>query len=231
MKNFLAAAAMAALLPMATAHAGELITNGTFDDGFAGFYSDYNIALTHNLIPEGAYDVITDPNADHNLFSSFSDHTPGADTGLMMVVNGSPDADAVIWGEGTNANPLYGRAGVAYKFSFYLADVYPSSPANLNLWINGVKLTGGQGGLFQAAGGNANLGVWQHFTYSGVTGVGGVKSIALTNNNLVRGGNDFALDDFSMTVPEPASWALMLMGFGGLGAVLRANRRRMALAA
>ncbi len=32
-------------------------------------------------------------------------------------------------------------------------------------------------------------------------------------------------------VPEPASWALMLMGFGGLGAALRARRRKAALAA
>jgi len=32
-------------------------------------------------------------------------------------------------------------------------------------------------------------------------------------------------------VPEPASWALMLVGFGGLGAALRARRRAGALAA
>ena len=31
--------------------------------------------------------------------------------------------------------------------------------------------------------------------------------------------------------PEPATWGLMLLGFGGLGATLRANRRRQALAA
>jgi hypothetical protein len=30
-------------------------------------------------------------------------------------------------------------------------------------------------------------------------------------------------------VPEPASWALMMRGFGGLGAALRASRRRAAL--
>ena len=29
-------------------------------------------------------------------------------------------------------------------------------------------------------------------------------------------------------VPEPASWAMMLLGFGGLGAVLRRRRRAVA---
>ena len=35
----------------------------------------------------------------------------------------------------------------------------------------------------------------------------------------------FSSDSTSAT-PEPAAWSLMLVGFGGLGAVLRANRRR-----
>lgn len=44
------------------------------------------------------------------------------------------------------------------------------------------------------------------------------------------------LDSFSVTsavagVPEPASWALMLTGFLGLGSTLRAARRRTAVAA
>jgi len=30
-------------------------------------------------------------------------------------------------------------------------------------------------------------------------------------------------------IPEPASWGLMIIGFGGLGATLRFNRRRLAL--
>jgi hypothetical protein len=32
-------------------------------------------------------------------------------------------------------------------------------------------------------------------------------------------------------VPEPATWAMMLMGFGGLGAAMRASRRAKALTA
>ncbi len=35
----------------------------------------------------------------------------------------------------------------------------------------------------------------------------------------------------SVAVPEPATWAMMLIGFGGLGAVLRSNRRRVAAVA
>jgi hypothetical protein len=40
------------------------------------------------------------------------------------------------------------------------------------------------------------------------------------------------LDNVALNVgvPEPATWAMMLMGFGGLGAMLRANRRRIAVA-
>lgn len=38
-----------------------------------------------------------------------------------------------------------------------------------------------------------------------------------------------ALDGVSLTVPEPATWAMMLIGFGGLGAMIR--RRRSTLAA
>ena len=37
--------------------------------------------------------------------------------------------------------------------------------------------------------------------------------------------------EISGGVPEPATWAMMLAGFGGLGAVLRGRRTRAALAA
>jgi hypothetical protein len=230
LNKLFAAAAIAVLAFAGSANAAELLTNGTFDAGNTGFQSQYTYAVTHDLYPEGTYDVITDAHADHGSFSTFADHTPGADTGLMMVINGSSTPDRIVWSQGTVDSPLIGAANTAFTFSFWVASVYPSSPANLNLWLNGEKL---EGVNFSALGGEQNLGAWQNFSYSGVSGAAGISSISLTNNNLEPSGNDFALDDLSLSgtaVPEPASWALMLVGFGGLGSMLRANRRRLAFA-
>ncbi|MBS0360448.1 MAG: PEPxxWA-CTERM sorting domain-containing protein [Proteobacteria bacterium] len=52
-----------------------------------------------------------------------------------------------------------------------------------------------------------------------------VSSIVFTSDN-----NSFEFDKLAGSVPEPATWALMIMGFGGAGALVR-NRRRQAVAA
>ncbi|THD52801.1 MAG: PEP-CTERM sorting domain-containing protein [Phenylobacterium sp.] len=149
---------------------------------------------------------------------------------MMMVINGSSDPNTIVWSEGDvgGGQALIGAADTDYTFSLWVASVYPASPADLQLWVNGAQV---DGATFAAS---APVGQWQNFTYSGVTGANGLQSISLSNRNLEPNGNDFALDDMSLqgvAVPEPTSWALMLLGFAGMGAMLRNRRRLVAVAA
>ncbi len=57
----------------------------------------------------------------------------------------------------------------------------------------------------------------------------GVNELCASNVYASCGGSDGVPTAFSVTfasgVPEPAAWALMLVGFGGLGAALRSARK------
>ncbi|MDP3749321.1 MAG: PEPxxWA-CTERM sorting domain-containing protein [Phenylobacterium sp.] len=79
-------------------------------------------------------------------------------------------------------------------------------------------------------------------TYIGIhKGVGGsfdgTAFFKLTANNLdtfklnLNGGSSAVLYQTGGVVPEPATWAMMIIGFGAAGTMLRSNRRKMALAA
>jgi hypothetical protein len=72
-------------------------------------------------------------------------------------------------------------------------------------------------------------GVWTH--YSGVATVSGG---GLTSFNFAADGYpavDVAIDRvYATAVPEPASWALMIVGFGSAGAMLRRRRQGAATA-
>ena len=48
----------------------------------------------------------------------------------------------------------------------------------------------------------------------------------LTSISLTSGQNAFEIADIAAAVPEPATWAMMVMGFFGLGALMRAGRRQ-----
>lgn len=87
--------------------------------------------------------------------------------------------------------------------------------------------------------GQFSIGSFNHFDFTGVllgdysfdpTGVAGLvtPSIFQTVSSLpVNGDGNFVV---GIAVPEPGIWALMLVGFGGLGAVMRSRRRTVVAA-
>jgi hypothetical protein len=110
-----------------------------------------------------------------------------------------------------------------------------------NAWIQG----GGSSGSANLAVGIANY-TSDIQSFAGIvanseTFAFNLLSATNANNSLLPGFNQSAptksLDSFSAngggnfafeknSVPEPATWALMIIGFGGVGALLRGNRRR-----
>jgi hypothetical protein len=208
---FAAAAAMAFCAGATGAGAANLLVNGDFEGGASGFSSDYNYS-PGDLGPAGAYDVINDPRHDHPLFAVMGDHTSGA--GLMMVINGASTPDVNVWAEaGIPVTPH-----TNYTFSGWVASVYYSNTAQLDLDINGSQV----GPTVLAPGVE---GVWQQFSVTWNSGSATKADLAVVNQNISPDGNDFALDDISLasagTAPEPSSWTLLLAGMGALGGALR----------
>lgn len=64
---------------------------------------------------------------------------------------------------------------------------------------------------------------------------GGIDQLTFTTyiDDCTDRGRQFVMDNFTFIsgVPEPDTWALMIAGFGGVGMMIRANRRREQAAA
>ncbi len=166
----------------------NLVPNGTFESGNSNFTSSYGYN-PGNLYPEGKYDVVSNPTADHAAFATCGDKTSGS--GKMMVVNGAPTANVSVW-----CSTISTTANSDYVFSTYVASVHASSPAILQFSINGVSL----GSPFNASGTTCN---WQQFCQTWNSGASTSANICIVNQNTAASGNDFALDDIKMGIVAP----------------------------
>lgn len=87
-------------------------------------------------------------------------------------------------------------------------------------------------------------GTWVDFETLGFVGVDGNPNALINNGwltlkfdrgvssiDLTAGYNSFEISKIAIPVPEPSTWAMMVLGFGGAGAMLRMRRRSLAIAA
>lgn len=165
----------------------NIVVNGDFSQGDMDFTTDFvhgTGGLYGLLSAEGTYAVTTDPSLVHNNFSSCTDHTGG---GQMLVVNGSPLANADIWCQTVAVTP-----NTYYAFSAWLMSVTPDNPAEMDFLANGVSLGTPLLASSTTCEWNQFYAVWNSGTSTSV-------DICIINQQLAVGGNDFALDDIEFS--------------------------------
>ncbi|THD58477.1 MAG: PEP-CTERM sorting domain-containing protein [Phenylobacterium sp.] len=185
-----------------------------------------------SMYNEGTWTIAQNPNAVHDQWINLPSNTNN-----MLMLNGATlpaGGQAATW----TSNSFAVTAG-EYNYSYDLMNLccntYSGTTSVLQFWYTDglgnqtlispiVSETPAAPGVFVTEIGQFN-----------VVANGSIR-VGLIDEGGEASGNDFGVDNISVStgfvnVPEPASWALMLVGFGGLGSVLRGQRRRQAVAA
>jgi hypothetical protein len=205
LKSALLGCAMAAGLAAGQASAAGLV-NGGFETGdFTGWSASFNTAVTTN----------------HDGYLP----TGGDFLGLLSGGNGQG-----VYATVSQSFTVTGTQTLSGDAAFLGHDYLPyDDDGFVSVFDNSSGTT-----LFSASIGTVgDFGStpWTHF--STTLGTGSYTVQAGVRNNLDNNfSSHLVIDSFSLTggaAPEPAAWAMMLVGFGGMGALIR--RRRTAVAA
>jgi len=222
LKWFAIACAVGTVVAMprsSSAKTADVIAIGDFELGNIGFQSDY-LFVAYNTW-EGQYGIAEDPHDfNRNFHLNIVDHTSGA--GKMMAVNGSPQAEVVVWSQ---TIPVVEDS--PYLLSAWVRTLYPTSVARLQFSVNGAQV----GSVFSPPRSTTS---WAQFSTTWNSTADGLATIEIVNLNTDWSGNDFALDDISFVgeaVPEPT--AVLLCAVLGCAVLLspelarsRSNRGR-----
>jgi PEP-CTERM motif-containing protein len=193
---------------LATASAASATTNINFDTatgnmGPSHTYSNGGLSVT-------AYGV----NNSLNPLDLYGKHNGGDENGLGIA--NDPSGDHEIWGYVGGAVLLDVSDLLANSVSE--AQFFMGSTTNGESWIVW-EYTGA--GFVQALTGTDeltwhDLPDWGSYSYYAFTAGGNGQNVLLGGLSLTQ------------AVPEPATWAMMLLGFGAMGVAFRRRRRTTA---
>ncbi len=189
----------------------DLVVNGSFSSGNTGFSSDMNYVtgiFTCPLCPENTYTIGANAVFYHSGFAG-TDHT-NPPTGTFFIANGMGALGSTVWCQSIAVQPQ-----TVYTFSFWTRDVTnnsnPHPMAHLYASFNGVW----------SADSAVAQGGWTQFTTTWDSGDAALLDLCIVNNQWQTGGNDFGLDDISLTACEDIH--LSQPAFAGQDAVICSN--------
>lgn len=182
------------------------------------------------------------------------DTTPGGDTDVQYLNSAAYSSLGVVASEGAHFLDLTGSVGrgkgvvsdaiavtsgeqyrIAFDVgAFYVRNQGSFGDATVDLLVNGV-LAGSFTNIMDLKGPGSD---WQRFSYDFTADAPSVRLTFLSSTSLASSNLGVGLDNVTFdsmggapvggAVPEPATWAMMIAGFGLAGASLR--RRRAILA-
>jgi hypothetical protein len=148
------------------------------------------------------------------------DSATGRDSTQYLSIQGGQQATLTFGGHGLTEISFYVGSIDGYNsLAFQYADGSFQLPVMTGSWVQDNTIAQSNG---DQQSGNTNGRLTLTFDKA-------VSSVVLKSDT-----NAFEISDvagIAAGVPEPASWALMILGFGGAGAALRGQRRRQAAAA
>ncbi len=167
----------------------NLLTNGEFDLGNAGFTSAYTYSSI-DLSQESLYTVGNNPNSYHPQAPSFGDHTTGS--GLMLLANGATAADKAVWQQSVVVQPntLYALSGWGAAWGNDGLGHDPN-PASLQWTVD-------DGRLRDPTTLWSSVGQWTKASATFYSGTATGVTLKLLDQNLSGYGNDFAIDDLAL---------------------------------
>ena len=234
----LLAAAMALAAPFAPAHAATFLAKLEYRDGLTGAQAAYGQVKLEELDSKTVKVTVTltDPNSlvvntggDHNpfVFSTITSDTVTILSPIDTFVNGGRGVfNSTPFGNFTNdiacCNGRNGAArGETPPLVFSVKNAAGFSVAGVGYTVNALNqvITFGSGDRFLGSTGSTVL----DLAHAPVPFLFAAdifdKRTGLTYNVAAR-----YFERVSTSVPEPGAWAMMLLGFGGLGAMLRRRR-------
>lgn len=179
---------------------GNLETAGSGTGFLVNQYTQIN-PLTGVSSP-GTYGYTNNPNTMDSSFISGGDHTVVGDK--MLVYNGATVANKFIWTTSSTGGAIGGFiVGSTYTFSYWIKSVSPdvtdsATRANIAVFFNAGSASNFNPATLNSVAPLPSEG-WKQVQYS-FTANSPTQLIRLWNLNTSALGNDFALDDFSITL-------------------------------
>ena len=175
----------------------NLIYNGDFEQGNVGFETQYNFFPSPPYpanagYAQRAYSLVNNAQQFEPQFQPCVDHTSGS--GKFMAIDGATTANIKLWSQKVAVIP-----NTNYTVQYWLQSIDGNSPAQLETQINGSPITGNAASSIATA--TSTTCVWQQITYTWNSGSNTTAELVLINRNTSSNGNDFSIDDVSMTHP------------------------------